>query len=65
MSPSRSRRCPPFFWGGPDLATLFVTTIGAELGRTPTPGQAGELPGSLLAITDLGITGVPEFECRL
>ncbi|MEM9468354.1 MAG: SMP-30/gluconolactonase/LRE family protein [Actinomycetota bacterium] len=51
-------------FGGSDLATLFVTTIGEEHGRPATPGPAGELPGSLLAITDLGVHGRPEPTMR-
>ena len=47
-------------FGGPDLETLFVTTIGAG-GTTPSaPGRDGFVPGSTLAITGLGVRGVPE-----
>jgi sugar lactone lactonase YvrE len=47
-------------FGGADLDTLFVTTIGAEHGRPATPGSDGAIPGSLLAITGLGARGVTE-----
>ena len=47
-------------FGGHDLGTLFVTSIGAEGGHAPTPGLDGAIPGSLLAITDTGARGRPE-----
>ena len=43
-------------FGGPDLGTLFVTSIGGG-GSHPPTGQPGD--GDLLAI-DAGVTGVPE-----
>ena len=47
-------------FGGPDLATLYVTTIGAG-GTTPSePGRDGFVPGSTLAITGLGVRGLAE-----
>lgn len=47
-------------FGGPDLDTLFVTTIGTG-GTTPAdPGRDGFVNGSTLAISGLGITGRPE-----
>jgi len=45
-------------FGGPDLATMYVTTIGAEGGRPCAPGHDGFVPGSLLAIEGIGVTGV-------
>ena len=42
-------------FGGADLATLFVTSIGAGGSRPPAPGQPHA--GSVLAI-DAGVTGV-------
>ena len=47
-------------FGGPDLDTLFVTTIGDEHGRGATPGREGAIPGSLLAIEGLGVSGAVE-----
>jgi sugar lactone lactonase YvrE len=45
-------------FGGPDLDVLFVTSMA----KPPLPRFPGDgvLRGSLFAITDLGITGVPE-----
>lgn len=46
-------------FGGTDLSTLFVTTIGAG-GTVPSePGRDGFQPGELLAI-DVGVQGRPE-----
>ena len=45
-------------FGGPDLTTMYVTTIGDEGGRPSEPGRDGFVPGSLLAIEGLGVTGV-------
>lgn len=46
-------------FGGPDLSTLFVTTIGAG-GTVPSePGRDGFQPGELLAL-DVGVQGRPE-----
>ena len=42
-------------FGGPDLSTLYVTTIGDD----SEPGRDGFVPGSLLAV-DPGVHGVPE-----
>ena len=47
-------------FGGPDLDTLYVTTIGAGGGRPSAPGHDGFVPGSLLAIDGVGVRGVPE-----
>ncbi len=52
-------------FGGPELETLFVTTIGEEHGRPAMPGPSGELPGSLLAISGLGVTGTVEAPALL
>lgn len=51
-------------FGGRDLATLFVTSIGSVASRTPTPNQRYD--GALLAI-DVGSTGYvdPPFAGRL
>jgi L-arabinonolactonase len=51
------RPTKPMF-GGPDLATLYVTSIGTNL----TPGTEARQPcaGGLFAITDLGVTGLPQ-----
>lgn len=51
-------------FGGPGLDVLFVTTIGDEHGRTASPGRDGAIPGSLLAITETGATGLPEPSFR-
>ena len=46
-------------FGGSDLTTLFVTTIGAG-GTVPSePGRDGFQPGELLAL-DVGVQGRPE-----
>lgn len=46
-------------FGGSDLSTLFVTTIGMG-GTTPSePGRDGFEPGELLAL-DVGVQGLPE-----
>jgi len=46
-------------FGGSDLSTLFVTTIGAG-GTVPSePGRDGFQPGELLAL-DVGVRGRPE-----
>ncbi|GGF50395.1 Sugar lactone lactonase YvrE [Mameliella alba] len=45
----------PMF-GGPDLATLYVTSIGAGLSDDPAQPDAG----GLFAITGLGVTGLPQ-----
>jgi L-arabinonolactonase len=47
-------------FGGCDLDVLFVTSIGA--GATPGQRQAGA--GGLLALTGLGVQGVPEVRFR-
>ena len=46
-------------FGGTDLSTLFITTIG-QGGTVPSePGRDGFEPGDLLAI-DVGVQGLPE-----
>ena len=45
-------------FGGPNLDTMFVTTIGAAGGTPSAPGRDGFVPGSLLAVDGLGVTGV-------
>ncbi len=45
----------PMF-GGPDLDILFVTSIRLGL----TPGHAQPEAGSLFAVYDLGVRGVPQ-----
>lgn len=46
-------------FGGADLSTLYVTSIG-DAGLTPSaPGRDGVAPGALLAV-DAGVQGVPE-----
>ncbi|MDG1368440.1 MAG: SMP-30/gluconolactonase/LRE family protein [Acidimicrobiales bacterium] len=47
-------------FGGPDLATMYVTTIGAAGGTPSAPGRDGFVPGSLLAVDGLGVTGVAD-----
>lgn len=47
-------------FGGTDLATLYVTTIGEEGGRPCMPGRDGFVPGSLLAIEGVGVTGTTD-----
>lgn len=46
-------------FGGSDLDTLFISTIGAGGGRPSKPGKDGAVPGSLLAV-DAGVKGLPE-----
>ena len=47
-------------FGGPDLRTLYVTTIG-NAGNSPSePGRDGFEPGALLQIDDVGVAGLPE-----
>lgn len=55
--PVRKPSMPAF--GGPDLSTLYITTIGDGGSVTPEPGENGENAGALLAI-DVGVQGVPE-----
>jgi sugar lactone lactonase YvrE len=52
--------CPAF--GGPDLATLYVTSLrdSGNLLKTDDPAA-----GALVAITGLGVRGLPEVPCRL
>ena len=45
-------------FGGPDLTTLYVTTIGAGGGTPSAPGRDGFVPGSLLAVDGLGVRGI-------
>lgn len=47
-------------FGGPDLDTLFVTTIGAGGTSPSVPGRSGFAPGSTLAVTGLEVRGQPE-----
>lgn len=47
-------------FGSPDLATMYVTTIGAAGGTPSAPGRDGFVPGSLLAVDGLGVTGVAD-----
>ena len=47
-------------FGGPDLQTLFVTTIGAGGTAPSTPGRDGFEPGTVLRIDGLGVTGIEE-----
>lgn len=44
-------------FGGSDLATMYVTSIGAGGSRPPAPGQ--HEPGGLFAV-DVGCRGIPE-----
>ena len=46
-------------FGGPDLDTLFISTIGPKGGRPSEPGKNGAIPGSLLAL-NAGVKGLPE-----
>jgi len=46
-------------FGGPNLDTIFVTTIGAGGNVASKPGRDGFVPGALLAI-DAGVQGIPE-----
>ena len=46
-------------FGGTNLSTLYITTIG-DAGSTPSePGRDGFTPGDLLSV-DVGIQGRPE-----
>lgn len=45
-------------FGGDDLSTMYVTTIGDAGGTPSAPGRDGFVPGSLLAIDGLGVAGV-------
>ncbi len=47
-------------FGGSNLDTLFVTTIGAGGGTPSEAGRDGFEPGATLAIADLGVQGVME-----
>ncbi len=47
-------------FGGSDLGTLFISTIGPEGGRPSKPGRDGAIPGSLLAV-DADVKGLPEI----
>jgi sugar lactone lactonase YvrE len=42
-------------FGGPELDILFVTTMALNYS-----GQSAPLRGSLLAVTGLGVRGLPE-----
>jgi sugar lactone lactonase YvrE len=46
-------------FGGADLTTLFVTSIGDGGSKPSAPGRNGVAAGALLAI-DAGVQGVPE-----
>ena len=46
-------------FGGPDLETLFVTSIGDSGSQPSEPGRDGFSPGDLMAI-DVGVQGRPE-----
>lgn len=46
-------------FGGPDLETLFVTSIGTAGSKPSAPGRDGFTPGDLMAI-DVGVQGRPE-----
>jgi sugar lactone lactonase YvrE len=47
-------------FGGPDLETMYVTTIGRG-GSTPSePGRDGFEPGAVVVIEGLGVRGVAE-----
>ncbi|CAG9761067.1 unnamed protein product [Ceutorhynchus assimilis] len=50
-------------WGGPNLDVLFVTTAKRSLTLKEREGQPGA--GSLYAVTNLGVRGLPEFEADL
>ena len=49
---------PVYFFGGPNLDIIYFTTIG----QIHLPGLPNDPPpgGSLFAIYDLGIKGLPE-----
>jgi L-arabinonolactonase len=46
-------------FGGADLTTMFVTSIGDSGSKASEPGRDGFTPGDLLAI-DVGVEGRPE-----
>lgn len=46
-------------FGGPDLATLYVTSIGAAGSKPSAEGRDGFAPGDLMAV-DVGVRGRPE-----
>ena len=46
-------------FGGPDLATLYVTSIGAAGSKPSAEGRDGFTPGDLMAV-DVGVRGRPE-----
>ncbi|WP_309132326.1 SMP-30/gluconolactonase/LRE family protein [Brevibacterium sp.] len=52
------RKVTSLSFGGPNLDTLFVTSMG----RPPQPGKPedGQLRGSVFAVSGLGVTGIPE-----
>ena len=50
-------------FGGADLSTLYVTSIGSGESRTSADGATHFMPGDLLAV-DLGIQGRPEPSFR-
>jgi L-arabinonolactonase len=52
--------CPAF--GGEDLDVLYVTAISDSGGRLITDHPDG---GRLMAVTGLGVRGIPETRCRL
>lgn len=47
-------------FGGPDLRTLYVTTIGEAGDPHSAPGRDGFAPGALLQLDGLGVAGLPE-----
>ena len=47
-------------FGGPDLATLYVTSIGAAGSKPSAEGRDGFTPGDLMAL-DVGVRGRPEY----
>lgn len=50
-------------FGGPDLSTLYVTSIGAAGSKPSADGKDGFTPGDLMAI-DVGVQGRPEPRFR-
>lgn len=46
-------------FGGTDLSTLYVTSIGGSGSKPSAPGKDGFVPGDLMAI-DVGVQGRPE-----
>ena len=46
-------------FGGSDLTTLFITTIGSGGSKPAEPARDGFVSGSVLAV-DVGVTGLPE-----